>query len=128
MKINKTTYRANDIRGIADSQLTNDFCTLAGLAYVELLRKYRRKEPQELRVVVGKDVRNSSPRLKTAFAEALVSKGVHVIDIAPGAKVSSTPLMYFATWLISIQTVALKSRAATWTRNGTGSTGVGLGY
>ena len=101
MKIDKTTYRANDIRGIADSQLTNDFCTLAGLAYVELLRKYRRKEPQELRVVVGKDVRNSSPRLKTAFAEALVSKGVHVIDIAPGAKVSSTPLMYFATWLFN---------------------------
>ncbi len=101
MKIDKTTYRANDIRGIADSQLTNDFCTLAGLAYVELLRKYRRKEPQELRVVVGKDVRNSSPRLKTAFAEALVSKGVHVIDIAPGVKVSSTPLMYFATWLFN---------------------------
>ncbi len=101
MKIDKTTYRANDIRGIADSQLTNDFCTLAGLAYVELLCKYRRKEPQELRVVVGKDVRNSSPRLKTAFAEALVSKGVHVIDIAPGAKVSSTPLMYFATWLFN---------------------------
>ncbi|NQE46884.1 Phosphomannomutase [ANME-1 cluster archaeon GoMg2] len=101
MKIDKTTYRANDIRGIADSQLTNEFCTLAGLAYVELLRKYRRKEPQELRVVVGKDVRNSSPRLKTAFAEALVSMGVHVIDIAPGAKVSSTPLMYFATWLFN---------------------------
>jgi len=99
MIIDKTTYRANDIRGIADSQLSNDFCTLTALAYVELLRKHRRKEPQELTVVVGKDVRNSSPRLKTAFAEALVSRGVHVIDIAPAEKVSSTPLMYFATWL-----------------------------
>ena len=100
MIIDKTTYRANDIRGIADSQLSNDFCTLTALAYVELLRKHRRKEPQELTVVVGKDVRNSSPRLKTAFAEALVSRGVHVIDIAPAEKVSSTPLMYFATWLL----------------------------
>ncbi len=99
MIIDKTTYRANDIRGIADSQLSNDFCTLTALAYVELLRKHRRKDPQELTVVVGKDVRNSSPRLKTAFAEALVSRGVHVIDIAPAEKVSSTPLMYFATWL-----------------------------
>lgn len=104
MIIDKTTYRANDIRGIASEeypnfQLSNDFCTLTALAYVELLRKHRRKDPQELTVVIGKDVRNSSPRLKTAFAEALVSRGVHVIDIAPAEKVSSTPLMYFATWL-----------------------------
>lgn len=104
MLIDKTTYRANDIRGIASEeypnfQLTNDVCTVTALAYVELLRKHRGKEPQELTVVVGKDVRNSSPRLKTAFAEALVSRGVHVIDIAPAEKVSSTPLMYFATWL-----------------------------
>ncbi len=99
MIIDKATYRANDIRGIADSQFTGDFCRLTGLAYVELLRKHRRKDPQELTVVIGKDVRNSSPRLKTAFAEALVSRGVRVIDIAPSEKVSSTPLMYFATWL-----------------------------
>ncbi|HJH27824.1 MAG TPA: hypothetical protein C5S37_13920 [Methanophagales archaeon] len=104
MTIDKTTYRANDIRGIASEgypnfQLSNDFCTVTALAYVELLRKHRRKKPLELKVVLGKDVRNSSPRLKTAFAEALVSRGVHVIDIAPAEKVSSTPLMYFATWL-----------------------------
>ena len=101
MIIDKTAYRANDIRGIADSQLSDDFCTLTGLAYVELLRKHRSKEPQELTVVVGKDVRNSSPRLKTAFADALISRGVHVIDIAAAEKVSSTPLMYFATWLFN---------------------------
>ena len=101
MIIDKTTYRANDIRGIADTQLSNDVCTVTALAYVELLRKHRHKDPQELTVVVGKDVRNSSPRLKTAFAEALVSRGVHVIDIAPAEKVSSTPLMYFATWLFN---------------------------
>jgi phosphomannomutase/phosphoglucomutase len=104
MIIDKTTYRANDIRGIADSshpnyQLTDDFCRLTGQAYVELLRKYRGKDPHELRVVVGKDVRNSGPRVKKALTDALLSKGVHVIDIAPADTVSSTPLMYFATWL-----------------------------
>ncbi len=101
MAIDKTAYRANDIRGIADSQLSDDFCTVTALAYVELLRKHRHKEPQELKVVIGKDVRNSSPRLKTAFAEAMLSKGVHVIDIAPAEKISSTPMMYFATWLFN---------------------------
>jgi phosphomannomutase/phosphoglucomutase len=99
MIIDRTTYRANDIRGLAASQLTDDFCRLTGLAYVELLRKYRGKAPQEFTVVVGKDVRNSGPRVKAAFIEALLSKGVHVIDIAPADTVSSTPLMYFATWL-----------------------------
>ncbi|MCK4476505.1 MAG: phosphomannomutase/phosphoglucomutase [Methanophagales archaeon] len=106
MIINKATYRANDIRGIADEahpnfQLSDDFCTLTALAYVELLRKHRGKEPQELKVVIGKDVRNSGLRMKTAFAEALITKGVHVIDIAPQEKISSTPLMYFATWLFN---------------------------
>jgi len=76
----------SDIRGIADFQLSDDFCTLTGLAYVELLQKHRGKEPQELTVVVGKNVRNRSPRMKAAFADALISRGVHVIDIAPAEK------------------------------------------
>ena len=106
MIIDRTAYRANDIRGLADSshpnyQLTDDFCRLTGLAYVELLRRYRNKNPNELTVVVGKDVRTSGPRVKTAFIKALLSKGVHVIDIAPADTVSSTPLMYFATWLFN---------------------------
>jgi phosphomannomutase/phosphoglucomutase len=104
MIIDRTTYRANDIRGIADLshpdyQLTDEFCYLTGLAYVELLRKYRGKEPHELRVVVGKDVRTSGLRMQTAFINALLDRGVHVIDIAPSERVSSTPLLYFATWL-----------------------------
>ena len=104
--IDRTAYRANDIRGIADEnspdfQLSDEFCTITGLAYVELLRKWRKREPEELRVVIGKDVRTSSERIKEAFAEAMVSRGVHVIDIAPRTKVSSTPMMYFATWLFN---------------------------
>ncbi|HDS46251.1 MAG TPA: phosphomannomutase/phosphoglucomutase [Methanomicrobia archaeon] len=104
MIIDRTTYRANDIRGIADPshpdyQLTDEFCYLTGLAYVELLKKHRGKEPHELRVVVGKDVRTSGPRMQAAFINALMDHGVHVLDIAPASKVSSTPLLYFATWL-----------------------------
>ncbi len=102
--IDRTTYRANDIRGIADEnspgfQLSDEFCAITGQAYVELLRKYRQKYPEELFVVIGKDVRTSSPRLKSAFLDAMASMGVHVIDIAAGDRVSSTPMMYFATWL-----------------------------
>ena len=104
MIIDKTAYRANDIRGIADEsypnyQLTDDFCRLTALAYVELLKRHRGKDPHELTVVLGKDVRTSGPRMKAAFSEALLSSGVRVIDIAPVEKVSSTPLLYFATWL-----------------------------
>ncbi|MBN1454926.1 MAG: phosphomannomutase/phosphoglucomutase [Methanomicrobia archaeon] len=104
MILDKSTYRANDIRGIADPshpdyQLTDEFCYLTGLAYVELLKKHRGKEPHELRVVVGKDVRTSGPRMQTAFINALLDRGVQVIDIAPSERVSSTPLLYFATWL-----------------------------
>ncbi len=102
--IDRTTYRANDIRGIADEsspgfQLSDEFCAITGQAYVELLRKWRHKDPEELTVVIGKDVRLSSPRMKSAFMDAMLNMGVHVIDIAAGDSVSSTPMMYFATWL-----------------------------
>jgi len=104
--IDESTYRANDIRGIADEnhpkfQLSDEFCEITAHAFVEMLRKYRRKEPEDMVIVIGKDVRLSSPRIKSAFESALMQRGVRVVDIAPSNKVSSTPLMYFATWLFN---------------------------
>ncbi|MCW3136681.1 MAG: phosphomannomutase/phosphoglucomutase [Canidatus Methanoxibalbensis ujae] len=106
MIIDESTYRANDIRGIADEnhpdfQLSDEFCEITAHAFVEMLRKYRGKEPEDMVIVVGKDVRLSSPRIKSAFENALIQRGVRVVDIAPSDKVSSTPLMYFATWLFN---------------------------
>jgi len=46
------------------------------LAFVELLRRHRQKAPEKLTMVIGKDVRTSGPRLKAAFTDALLSRGV----------------------------------------------------
>ena len=75
--IDENTYRANDIRGIADEnhpkfQLSDEFCEITAHAFVEMLRKYRGKEPEDMVIVVGKDVRLSSPRIKSAFELSLI--------------------------------------------------------
>ena len=77
-------FHACDIRGIAGSELTNDIAHKIGLAIgVKLTGE---------KVVVGGDVRLSTPVLKDIMIKALVQSGCHVIDIGTVA----TPVFYYA--------------------------------
>jgi phosphomannomutase/phosphoglucomutase len=81
-------FRAYDIRGIADTELTDDFIGKVGRAIGTLAG-----ERGEQALVVGCDGRNSSPRIKSALIRALMESGRDVIDIG----LVPTPLLYFAT-------------------------------
>lgn len=81
-------FRAYDIRGIADTQLTPDLCRNIGLAIGAEL-----KQRKQSRVLVARDGRNSSPRIRDALVEGLLNSGIDVTDL--GAV--PTPLMHFAT-------------------------------
>lgn len=77
-------FQACDIRGIAETELTNDIARKIGLAVgVKLTGK---------KVVVGGDVRLSTPRLRKIIIEALADSGCEVIDIGTIA----TPVFYYA--------------------------------
>jgi len=85
--INPQIFREYDIRGIADRDLTDDVARAVGRAFADRMR-----EKGKTRIAVGRDVRLSSPRIRTAMVEGLVERGAHVIDVGQ----VPTPALYFA--------------------------------
>ncbi len=81
-------FRAYDIRGVVDETLTEEGVNLIGMA----IGSEAQARGQQT-VVVGRDGRNSSPRLAQALMEGLMASGRDVIDIG----MVPTPVLYFAT-------------------------------
>jgi len=81
-------FRAYDIRGNANTELTDELVTAIGKAIGSIAG-----EMEEQALIVGCDGRTSSPRIKSALIKALMESGRDVIDIGQ----VPTPLMYFAT-------------------------------
>lgn len=82
-------FKAYDIRGLVDSEITPDFCFATGLAFARFLQQER--EPAT--VVVAQDMRPSSPVLADAFSAGVTSTGLDVIRIG----LASTDMLYFAS-------------------------------
>jgi len=81
-------FKAYDIRGLVDSELSPDFAFAVGLAFAKFLEIER--EPST--VIIGEDMRPSSPELAEAFSAGVTSNGTNVIRIG----LASTDLLYFA--------------------------------
>jgi phosphomannomutase len=81
-------FKAYDIRGLVDGELSPDFAFSVGLAFARFLEIER--EPST--VIIGEDMRPSSPDLADAFASGVMSNGTNVIRIG----LASTDMLYFA--------------------------------
>jgi phosphomannomutase len=81
-------FKAYDIRGLVDGELSPDFAFAVGLAFARFLELER--EPST--VLIGEDMRPSSPELAEAFSAGVTSNGTNVIRIG----LASTDLLYFA--------------------------------
>ena len=86
--MNPGIFREFSIRGIADQELTDETVTRIGRAIGTFFR-----QRGSTTLVVGRDGRNSSPRISRALIAALVQSGLHVTDIG----VVPTPVHNFAT-------------------------------
>ena len=89
MELVDRIIKAYDIRGLLDSELTPDFAFAAGIAFASFLEM--KKEPGT--VIIGEDMRPSSPELATAFADGLLSQSFDVIRIG----LAATDQLYFAS-------------------------------
>ena len=85
--MNRAIFREYDIRGIADRDLTDEVIRDVGRGFGERLR-----EEGKGRVAVGRDVRLSSPRIRSALVEGLLDQGMRVVDVGE----VPTPALYFA--------------------------------
>jgi len=81
-------FKAYDIRGLVENELSPDFAFAVGLAFAKFLEIER--EPAT--VIIGEDMRPSSPELADAFSAGVTSNGTNVIRIG----LASTDMLYYA--------------------------------
>ncbi|NJK78951.1 MAG: phosphomannomutase/phosphoglucomutase [Chloroflexaceae bacterium] len=87
MAVNPAIFRAYDIRGLVDIDLTDTALRTIGQAAGTLFREWGAHT-----LAVGRDARLSSPRFQAALIDGLRSTGINVVDIGE----VPTPVMYFA--------------------------------
>lgn len=80
------SFKAYDVRGIVGETITADTVRATGAAFVDVL------DLSGQTVLVGGDMRPSSPEFMDAFAQGATSRGAHVVKIG----LISTDELYFA--------------------------------
>jgi phosphomannomutase len=83
--------KAYDVRGIVGDEIDEPFVADVGAAFGRLMRDEGARQ-----VVIGYDMRDSSPALAAAFARGVTGQGLDVVRIG----LSSTDQLYFASGLL----------------------------
>ncbi len=87
-------FKAYDIRGLVEKELTPDFTFKVGCAFANFL--LLKNEPKN--IVVGEDMRPSSKPLADAFSDGIISQGADVTRIG----LASTDMLYFASGYLKL--------------------------
>lgn len=88
MNLNKYIFRANDIRGVAYEDLTEEVITGLGRALGTVT-----VESGGTDFIVGRDGRNSSPNMFKWLSQGIIQSGCNVINIG----IVPSPVLYFST-------------------------------
>jgi len=88
-KVNPEIFRGYDIRGIVDTDLTDDSVYTIARAYATFLHARRITE-----AVIGHDNRLSSPRFAKIFTQGLNDGGINTINIG----LSLSQIVYFSNY------------------------------
>jgi phosphomannomutase/phosphoglucomutase len=88
-EIDRSIFRAYDVRGVVGKSLTAEVAKLLGQSIGTVMREKGLHE-----IVVGRDGRLSGPELAGALADGLRAAGIDVIDV--GA--APTPVIYYAAY------------------------------
>ena len=92
LRVERSIFRAYDIRGVVGTTLDAGIAKLIGQAIGSVMREQGLRE-----VVVGRDGRLSGPEMSRALIEGLRSTGCDVIDIG----LAPTPVVYFASFQLN---------------------------
>ena len=92
--MSSSIFKAYDVRGLVGSEITPEFTFATGAAFARFLKGER--EPGT--VVIGEDMRPSSPELADAFSAGVTSQGFDVIRIG----LASTDMLYFAAGKLNL--------------------------
>ncbi len=90
----RRVIKAYDVRGLVGTEIDEAFVADVGASFARLMRS--EAAPGSGQVVIGYDMRESSPVLSAAFADGVMSQGLDVVRIG----LASTDELYFASGLL----------------------------
>ncbi|MEK9132555.1 MAG: phosphomannomutase/phosphoglucomutase, partial [Patescibacteria group bacterium] len=80
MQIAKNIFKAYDIRGLADTELSAELAYSLGRVFVAFLRNHNLLKPGQA-VVAGRDMRGTSLSLQQALMRGISDENVAVVDV-----------------------------------------------
>jgi phosphomannomutase len=84
-------FKAYDVRGVYGDELDGDDAYRIGRAFARVLAGEESKEPRELRVGLGRDMRLTAPEMAGRYAEGIRDEGADVVDFG----MVGTEMLYF---------------------------------
>jgi phosphomannomutase len=73
-------FKAYDIRGLYGTEMDETTALAIGRAFARVLARLRGKQPSELRVGLGRDMRLTAPAMAAQLRDGLIAEGATVID------------------------------------------------
>jgi phosphomannomutase len=84
-------FKAYDIRGLYGEEMDETTAYAVARAFVQVLGRLREKDPSDLRIGLGRDMRLTAPAMSKAFREGLIDESAGVLD----AGMVATEMLYF---------------------------------
>ncbi|HMI70967.1 MAG TPA: phosphomannomutase/phosphoglucomutase, partial [Solirubrobacteraceae bacterium] len=91
MAVPAEIFKAYDIRGLHGEEIDADLAEQIGRAFVRVLAGLAGKEPGQLRIGLGRDMRLTAPELAARYRAGMTAEGAHVLD----AGMVGTEMLYF---------------------------------
>jgi phosphomannomutase len=90
--INNSIFKTYDVRGIYPEEINKETAFRIGAALVVFLSRELKKPEKEIRILLGRDARLSSPILSREFIKGVNSQGGKIINLG----LVSSDLLYFS--------------------------------
>jgi phosphomannomutase len=84
-------FKAYDVRGLYGEQFGPDLAYQVGRAFVRVLAGMEERDPGQLELAVGRDMRLSAPEMTARYIDGIRDEGASVLDIGQVA----TEMLYF---------------------------------
>jgi phosphomannomutase len=84
-------FKAYDIRGLYGEEMDETTAYAVARAFVRVLGRLREKDPSDLRIGLGRDMRLTAPAMAEAFREGLLDESAGFLD----AGMVATEMLYF---------------------------------
>jgi len=88
--VNPEIFKAYDIRGLHGEEMDASTAHAIGRAFARVLGRLRGKQPSELRVGLGRDMRLTAPEMAAELRDGLIFEGATVLD----AGMVATEMLY----------------------------------